>query len=69
LVQAFLAFNSEFEILWSSSAMQAFHPEVLEKLFPEWPGSYKAMPEEKRRFVPTLDGDRVWPSSLWIRRR
>jgi hypothetical protein len=49
--------------------MQAFHPEVLEKLFPEWPGSYKAMPEEKRRFVPTLDGDRVWPSSLWIRRR
>jgi hypothetical protein len=29
LLEAFLAFNSAFEVIWSGSAMQQFHPNVL----------------------------------------
>lgn len=69
LLQAFLAMNHEFEVLWSASAMQLFHPEALLHAVPTWRGSYKRMPAEIRRFQPTLDGDRVWPSSFWFRRK
>jgi hypothetical protein len=68
LLQAFLTFNPAFEVLWSSSAMQIFHPAALEAAFPHWKHSYKAMPVSARRFVPTMDGERVWPSSFWMRR-
>lgn len=68
LLQAFLSFNREFEVLWAASAMQAYHPMALEQCFPNWRHSYRNMPKSKRRFVPTADGDRVWPSSFWMRR-
>jgi predicted O-methyltransferase YrrM len=68
LLQAFLTFNSQFEVLWASSAMHLEHPTVLEHCFPRWRSSYIEMPESKRRFVPTLDSKRVWPSSFWMRR-
>ena len=35
LLQAFLTFNSEFEVLWAASAMQLLYPEVLEQRFPQ----------------------------------
>ena len=68
LLQAFLTFNQEFDVLWGASAMQIHCPWVLERCFPHWRHSYRRMPESKRRFVPTMDGDRVWPSSFWMRR-
>lgn len=68
LLQAFLTFNSQFEVLWASSAMHLEHPLVLEHCFPRWRNSYLEMPELKRRFVPTLDNKHVWPSSFWMRR-
>ncbi|MBV9625953.1 MAG: class I SAM-dependent methyltransferase [Acidobacteria bacterium] len=68
LLQAFLSFNSAFEVLWAASAMQIHCPWVLDECFPSWQHSYRDMPDTKRRFVPTRDGDRVWPSSFWIRR-
>ncbi|HKW17900.1 MAG TPA: class I SAM-dependent methyltransferase [Terriglobales bacterium] len=68
LLQAFLTFNPEFEVLWSASAMQLSHAQLLEKSFPNWSNSYSNMPPAKRRFVPTIDGRRVWPSSFWMRR-
>jgi predicted O-methyltransferase YrrM len=68
LLQAFLSFNSEFEVLWGSSAMQIHYPWVLEQCFPSWKHSYRNMPSRRRRFVPTVDQDRVWPSSFWMRR-
>lgn len=68
LLQAFLAFNPEFEVLWSASAMQLSHARTLEQCFPNWKYSYREMPADKRRFIPTVDGDRVWPSSFWMRR-
>jgi len=68
LLQAFLTFNPAFEVLWGSSAMQIFHPEALEAAFTQWKHSYQAMPVSARRFVPTIDGERVWPSSFWMRR-
>lgn len=68
LLQAFLSFNSSFEVLWASSAMQAFHPEALEAAFPRWKTSYQELPSGQRRWVPTQDQQRVWPSSFWIRR-
>ncbi|PYY04882.1 MAG: hypothetical protein DMG69_28900 [Acidobacteria bacterium] len=52
LLQAFLAFSPECEVLWSSSAMQIFFLEILEKAFPRWPQSYLRMSRDKRRFVP-----------------
>lgn len=68
LLQAFLSFNSAFEVLWASSAMQIHCPWVLEECFPNWQHSYRLMPKSRRRFVPTLDQDRVWPSSFWMQR-
>ena len=68
LLQAFLSFNSSFEVLWGSSAMQIFDPKTLDRCFPNWRHSYRRMPRSKRQFVPTRDGDRVWPSSFWMRR-
>jgi len=68
LLQAFLAFSPECEVLWSSSAMQIFFLEILEKAFPRWPQSYLRMSRDKRRFVPTMDGRRTWPSGFWTRR-
>lgn len=69
LLQAFLAMNEEFEVLWAASAMQLFHPDAVESAVPTWRGSYARMPAEIRRFQPTLDGDRVWPTSFWLRRK
>ena len=68
LLQAFLTFNRAFEVLWGSSAMQIFHPAEMEAAFPQWNHSYRTMPGGARRFVPTMDGERVWPSSFWMRR-
>jgi len=68
LLQAFLSFNAQFEVLWSASAMQSAYPDVLEQCFPRWKHSYCDIPEAKRRFVPTIDRDHVWPSSFWMRR-
>jgi len=68
LLHAFLSFNNDFEVLWASSAMYLRHSNVLEQCFPRWAHSYIQMPKSKRRFVPTMDQDRVWPSSFWIRR-
>jgi hypothetical protein len=68
LLQAFLSFNSEFEVLWSASAMQLSHARTLDQCFPNWMSSYANMPPSERRFIPTPDGNRVWPSSFWMRR-
>lgn len=68
LLQAFLTFNSHFEVLWGSSAMQHHHPEILLESFPRWEHSYRKMRKEVRQFLPTRDRDRVWPSSFWMRR-
>lgn len=68
LLQAFLSFNPCFEVLWSSSAMQTHHSETLDQTFPSWKGSYGKLPKGNRRFVPSRDGERIWPSSFWMRR-
>lgn len=68
LLEALLMFNQRFEVVWGSSAMQGSHQEALELAFPHWKNSYRNMPQEKRRFLPSLDGHRVWPSSFWIKK-
>jgi hypothetical protein len=68
LLLAFLSFNPCFEVLWSSSGMQIFYADTLEKTFPHWRNSYRRLPKGARRFVPSLDGERIWPSSFWMRR-
>lgn len=68
LLEAFLAFNSAFRVMWSGSAMQQFHADVLRKAFPAWEGSFARMPEELKPFAPTTDGRNVWPCSFWIAR-
>jgi predicted O-methyltransferase YrrM len=68
ILQAFLSFNPDFEILWGSSAMQAFHRDALGAAFPQWRESYRSLPHNLRRFIPTADGEHVWPSSFWMRR-
>jgi hypothetical protein len=67
LLQAFLSFNHEFEVLWSASAMQLSHARVLSQCFPDWNNSYANIPSSQRRFIPSADGNRVWPSSFWMR--
>jgi len=68
MLQAFLTFNSSFEVIWGSSAMQAFYPEALEAAFPHWKDSYEMLPSGSRRWVPSADGQHVWPSSFWMKR-
>lgn len=68
LLEAFLSFNSAFEVIWASSAMQQFHPDVLRDAFPLWEGSFAKIPESLKVFTPSLDGKNVWPCSFWIQR-
>jgi Methyltransferase domain len=68
LLQAFLSFNTEFEVIWSASAIQCQYADLLESYFPRWKYSYRDVPEAKRRFIPTRDHDHIWPSSFWMRR-
>lgn len=68
LLQAFLSFNRDYEVIWGSSAMQQFHSQELENAIPAWRNSYSRMPKDKRIGIPTADKERVWPSSFWIRR-
>jgi len=69
LLQAFLTFNPQYELLWGSSAMALSHRELLDEALPRWKTTCRRMPREKGQFVPALDTQRVWPSSLWMRRR
>lgn len=66
LLQALLTFNSQLTVLWGSSYMQSRATAELDDAFPQWPHSYRCMPPARRRFLPTRDGDRVWPSSFWM---
>lgn len=68
LLEAFLSFNYAFKVVWSGSAMQRFHPDVLRRAFPAWEGSFHRMPQDLKVFAPTLDGKNVWPCSFWIAR-
>lgn len=68
LLQALLMFNPHFEVLWGSSYMQSRASDALDEAFPHWKHSYRSMPSGKRQFLPTRDGDRVWPSSFWMRK-
>jgi len=68
LLQALLMFNPQFEVLWGSSCMQSRATTTLEDAFPHWRHSYRNMAPKKRRFLPTRDGDRIWPSSFWMRK-
>ncbi len=66
LLEAFLSFNSGYRVLWSGSAMQHFHPDVLRRNFSAWEGSFTRMPADLKVFVPSLCGNNVWPCSFWI---
>lgn len=68
LLQAFLAFNSCFEVLWSSSAVQIARRSALQQAIPHWRDSYLRMPRKLQTFTPTYDGYNVWPCSFWMRR-
>jgi predicted O-methyltransferase YrrM len=68
LLQALLTFSPNFAVLWGSSYVQSRATPALASAFPQWQHSYRNMPETKRLFLPTRDGDRVWPSSFWIRK-
>jgi len=68
LLEAFLLFNSAYKVLWSSSAMQQFHPDILRRTFSGWEGSFARMPKGLKVFAPSLDSNNVWPCSFWIAR-
>lgn len=55
LLEAFLSFNPAFKVIWSSSAMQQFHSDVLSRGF----SGMARMPDNLRVFTPTLDGRNV----------
>jgi hypothetical protein len=57
LLEAFLSFNSSYEIVWSASAMQNSYPDVLRRAFPDWEGSFERMPAELNVFAPSLDAE------------
>jgi len=69
MLQAFLCGNRSFRVVWASSMMQLAYPKILREIFPQWQGSFKRMPERLKTFVPSFDGQNVWPCSLWLERR
>lgn len=68
LLQALLTNNPQFQVLWGSSYMQSRATGELDGVFPHWQNSYRNIPVGKRRFLPTRDDTRVWPSSFWMRK-
>jgi predicted O-methyltransferase YrrM len=68
LLQAFLAFNTSFEVLWAGSFMSRNEPQRLERAIPSWKDSHRRMAPRFRRETPSRDGINVWPVSFWIRR-
>jgi predicted O-methyltransferase YrrM len=69
LLQAFLAFNSAFEVIWASSFMALNNKEILENYIPSWKDSYTRMNKRLQKVYLTRDGQNVWPVSLWMRRK
>jgi len=67
LLQAFLAFNEAFEVVWASSYMSIKFKDILENTFPSWRNSYLNLPKSLSRAA-TRDGNNVWPVSIWIRK-
>jgi hypothetical protein len=58
LLQAFLSFNSEFEVLWASHYMARKYPALMQAVFP----SYQKLSESEYNQA-------KGPASLWIRRK
>jgi hypothetical protein len=54
LLQAFLCFNSRFEVIWPGNYLMVKYPEEMSVAFPEY--------REMRRFYPMSE-----PSSFWMR--
>ena len=44
LLEAFLSFNYAFKVMWSASAMQRFHPDVLRRAFPGGKAAFVVCP-------------------------
>lgn len=56
VLQAFLAFNSRFEVLWPGNVMAVRHPEAVAEHFPELAAMRQVFPQSE-------------PSSFWMRVR
>jgi hypothetical protein len=56
VLQAFLAFNYRFEVLWPGNVMAVRHPETVAKHFPELAAMRRVFPQSE-------------PSSFWMRVR
>lgn len=56
LLQAFLAFNSRFEVIWPGNYMILKHPDIVCEVFPEYHAMREVYPQSE-------------PSSFWIRVR
>jgi len=56
LLQAFLAFNSKFEVIWPGNYMILKHPDAVCEVFPEYHAMRETFPQSE-------------PSSFWIRAR
>lgn len=67
LLQAFLTFNSAFEVVWSAAAMARIHTTELEAYCPRWKGSFKRIPAGQQVSTANV-GDNILPCSFWIRR-
>lgn len=68
LLQSFLTYNSEFEIIWASSFYSLKYKDILEKAIPSWKNSHSKLPEIHQGTL-SRDGENVWPVSLWMRRK
>lgn len=68
LLQAFLAFNASFEVVWASSYMSRYEKDALEQTVPSWRGSYERLLPSVRKRTLTRDGHNVWPVSFWMQR-
>jgi len=68
LLQSFLTYNSEFEIIWTSSFYSLKYKDKLEKAIPSWKNSHSKLPQIHQGTL-SRDGENVWPVSLWMRRK
>jgi predicted O-methyltransferase YrrM len=68
MLEAFLAFNRVFRVLWSASAVQRFYWKELDAAFPLWNGSFTRMPADLQTYAPRSMGKMCGRAASGLRR-
>ena len=67
LLEALLMFNQRFEVIWGSRKTKGPNGGRA-RAGPPTEGNHQQISLPKQTLLPSIDGQRVWPSSFWMRK-